>query len=91
MCIGCDELLTIERILLTCSDLMEIRQSHFTIQSLRVLFQEISPERFLTFGKKSIFFEKCKLEITFDYVCLTSLFKYGFKILHVPILTRIHF
>ena len=41
MCIGCDELLTIKHILLTCSDLIEIRQSHFTAQSLRELFQEI--------------------------------------------------
>ena len=44
MCIRCDELLTIEHILLTCSDLIEIRESHFTAQSLRVLFQKISPE-----------------------------------------------
>ena len=48
VCIGCDELLNIEHILLTCSDLIEIRESHFTAQSLRVLFQEISPEKFLT-------------------------------------------
>ena len=48
MCIGCDELLTIEHILLTCSDLIEIRESHFTAQShsLCVLFQEISSEDF---------------------------------------------
>ena len=32
VCIGCDELLTIKRILLTCSYLIEIRQSHFTAQ-----------------------------------------------------------
>ena len=49
MCIGCDELLTIERILLTCSDRIEIRERHFTAQTLHVLFQEISPERFFTF------------------------------------------
>ena len=49
MRIGCDELLTIEHILLTCSDLTEIRQSHFTAQSLRELFQEISPEKVFTF------------------------------------------
>ena len=42
---GCDELLTIEQTLLTCSDLIEIRESHFTAQLLRVLFQEISPEK----------------------------------------------
>ena len=45
MCIGCDELLTVEHILLTCSDLIEIRESQFTTQSLRVLFQEVSPEK----------------------------------------------
>ena len=42
--IGCDEL-AIERILLTCSDLIEIREGIFTVQLLRVLFQEISPEK----------------------------------------------
>ena len=30
VCIGCDELLTYEHILLTCSDFIEIRESHFT-------------------------------------------------------------
>ena len=38
MCIVCDERLTIEYILLTCSDFIEIRQSQFTAQSLRALF-----------------------------------------------------
>ena len=45
MCIGCDERLTIEHILLTCSDLIKIRESYFTAQSLRVLFQEISTDK----------------------------------------------
>ena len=43
MCIGCDELSTIEHILLTCSDLTEIRERHFTAQSLRVLYEDIPP------------------------------------------------
>ena len=51
MCIGFDELLTIEHILLTCSYLIEIRQSHFTAQSLPELFQEISPEKIFNFLK----------------------------------------
>ena len=55
MCIGCDELLTIEHILLTCSYFIEIRQSHFTDQSLRVLFQEISPEIFNFLKEINIF------------------------------------
>ena len=52
MCIGCDELLTIEQILLTCSNFIEIRESHFTAQSLCVLFQEISPEKIFNFLKE---------------------------------------
>ena len=58
MCIGCDELLTIEHILLTCSDHIEIRESHFTAQSLRVFFQEISPEEIFNILKEiNIFFK----------------------------------
>ena len=44
MCIGCDKRLTIEHILLTCSVFIEIRESHFTAKSLRMLFKDISPE-----------------------------------------------
>ena len=58
MCIGCDELLTIKHILLTCSDLIQIRETHFTAQSLRVLFQEISPEKILNFLKEINILEK---------------------------------
>ena len=44
MCIGCDQHLTIENILLTCSDFTEMRESHITAQLLRMLFQDISLE-----------------------------------------------
>ena len=40
MCIRCDKRLTVEYILLTCSDFIEIRESHFTAKSLRMLFQD---------------------------------------------------
>ena len=50
MCIRCDELLTIEHILLTCSGLTEIRESHFTAQSLCVCCsRRFHLRRFLTF------------------------------------------
>ena len=52
MCISCDELLTIKHILLTCSDLIEIGQSHLTAQSRGELFQEISPEKIFNFLKE---------------------------------------
>ena len=45
-CIGCDKRLTIEHILLTCSDFNEIRENHSTAKSLRMLFHL---RRFLTF------------------------------------------
>ena len=51
-CIGCDKRLTIEHILLTCSDFIEIRESHFTAKSLRMLFQDILPERIFNFLKE---------------------------------------
>ena len=51
MCIGCDKHLTIEHILLTCSDFIEIRESHFTAKSLCMLFQDISPEKIFNFLK----------------------------------------
>ena len=52
VCIGCDKRLTIEHnILLTCSDFIEIRESHFTAKSLHMLFQDISPEKIFNFLK----------------------------------------
>ena len=60
MCIGCENRLTIEHILLTCSDFIEIRASHFTAKSLRMLFQDISPEKIFNFLKEINIFEKKK-------------------------------
>ena len=50
--IGCDKRLTTEHILLTCSGFIEIRESHFTAKSLRMLFQDISPEKIFNFLKE---------------------------------------
>ena len=52
VCIGCDKRLTIEHILLTCSHFIEIRESHFTAKSLRMLFKDVSPEKILNFLKE---------------------------------------
>ena len=41
--------LTIEHILLTCSDFIERRESHFTAKSLRMLFKDISSEKIFNF------------------------------------------
>ena len=68
MCIGCDKRLTIEHILLTCSDFIEIRYSHFTAQSLRMLFNDISPEKIFNFLKEINILGRKKIEIVFSYV-----------------------
>ena len=58
MCIGCDQHLTIEHILLTCLDFIEMIESHFTVQSLCMLFQDISPEKIFNFLKEINIFGK---------------------------------
>ena len=40
VCIPCDELLSIEHIVLLWSDLIEARERHFTTRSLRTLFED---------------------------------------------------
>ena len=67
MCIGCDKRLTLEHILLVR---IEIRESHFTAKSLRMLFKDISPEKIFYFLKEINIFEKFKFEIVFSYVCV---------------------
>ena len=52
MCIGCDKRLTLEHSLLTWSDFIEIRESHFTAKTLRMLFKDISPEKIFNFLKE---------------------------------------
>ena len=52
VCIVCNKRLTIEHILLTCSDFIEIIERHFTAQSLRMLFEDISPEKIFNFLKE---------------------------------------
>ena len=51
-------LFRLEHILLTCSDLIEIRESHFTAKSLRMLFKDISPEKMFNFLKEINIFGK---------------------------------
>ena len=58
MCIGCDKPLTMEHILLTCSDFIETREIHFTAKSLRMLFQDISTEKIFNFLKEINIFGK---------------------------------
>ena len=58
VCIKSDQHLTVEYILLTCSDFIEMIESHFTAQSLRMLFQDISPEKIFNLLKENNIFGK---------------------------------
>ena len=56
MCIGCDQHLTIEHILLTCSDFIEmIERATLQLNYYVCCFRIFRLIRFLTFGKKLIF------------------------------------
>ena len=76
MCIGCDKRLTIEHILLTCSDFIEIRESHFTTKS----------EKIFNFLKEINIFGKNLNLRSFLVMFMFSPFKHGFKIVYRPIL-----
>ena len=57
-----------------------MRESHFTAKSLRMLFQDILPEKILNFWKKSIFLERFKFEIIFSYVYVIHLLSMVLKL-----------
>ena len=89
MCIGCDKRLTIEHILLTCSEFIEIRESHFTAKSLRMLFKDISPETIFNFLKEiNIFLKNLNLR---SFLVMFSPFKRGFNTVYRPILRHTHY
>ena len=75
ICIACDKQLTTEYILLTCSGFIEIRESHFTAQSLRILFQDTSMEKIINFLKEINIFGRYKLFTLFvSYPLFKSIF-----------------
>ena len=91
MCIGCDKRLTIEHILLTCSDFIEIRESHFTAKLLHMLFKDISPEKiFYLFERNEYFWTNLNLR-SFLVMFVFSPFKRGFKTVYRPILRHTHY
>ena len=92
VCIGCDKRLTIEHILLTCLDFIEIGESHFTAKSLRMLFKDISPEKIFNSLKELIFLENFNLNLRLFLVMFVfSPFKHGFKTVYRPNLKHTHY
>ena len=91
VCIGCDKRLTIDHILSVCSDFTEIRESHFTAKSLRMLFQDISPENICNLLKEIDKFGRKKKLRSFLLMFVFSPFEHGFKTVYRPILRHTHY
>ena len=68
-----DNCLTIEHILITCSDFIEWERATLQLNHCVCCFRIFHLRRFLTFWKKLIFLEKFKFEIIFSYVCVIHL------------------
>ena len=50
-CVSCDEPLSMEHTLLFCLDLTDIREKYFNIDSLKMLFKEVSSDIIFNFKK----------------------------------------
>ena len=51
-CIGCDEPLTVEHILVKCWDFYEIRRKHYSVENFKVLFRDVPPDKIFDFLKE---------------------------------------
>ena len=48
-CFACDEQLSVEHILLSCSDLIDVRHKHYTAASMKQLFRDVPPDIIFNF------------------------------------------
>ena len=51
-CFACDEPDTLEHILISCADLIEVRRKHYSAESMKVLFRDVPPDSVLSFLKE---------------------------------------
>ena len=58
ICIGCDEPLTVEHILVKCWDFYEIRRKHYSVENFKVLFRDVPPDKIFDFLKEIGLFYK---------------------------------
>ena len=58
VCIGCDEPMTIEHILVKCWDFYEIRRKHYSVENFKVLFRDVPPDKIFNFLKEIGLFYK---------------------------------
>jgi hypothetical protein len=57
-CSACDDLLTVEHLLVDCSNLMQTRQQYFNEPSLQAVFDFVSPRKIVDFIKAIGFYRK---------------------------------
>ena len=52
MCPACDEVLSVEHILLSCADLIDARRKHYTSENMKELFRDVPPDVIFNFLKE---------------------------------------
>ena len=57
-CTACDTPYTVEHVLISCVDLLEIRQKYYSVDSLFRLFREVCPDLIFAFLKEINLFDK---------------------------------
>ena len=92
-CIGCDKPSTIEHIWLNCWHFIGTRlESHFTAQSLRLLFEEISVEKILNYLKAiNIFGRIWTFRLFWLCIWFNHFLSLFLKSVQIPVLARTHF
>ena len=51
-CHACDQADTVEHILISCADLIEVRRKFYTAESMKVLFRDVPPDSIFAFLKE---------------------------------------
>ena len=64
--------MSLQHLLLSCSDLIDIRQKYFNVNPLKVLFKQVSSDMIFNFLKKNTIFYK--FYFYFCKKCSTTLF-----------------
>ena len=75
VCIGCDEPMTIEHILVKCWDFYEIRRKHYSVENFKILFRDVPPDKIFNFLKEiGLFYKIWKVVIYFYLIWKIFLF-----------------
>ena len=58
MCVSCDAILTVKRILPDCPNIQDVRRKYFTASSLKDIFDNVDNKNIIDFIKDSHFYHQ---------------------------------